>query len=1705
MFRRLAQRALRTGRAGRLRPGSVAALAFLALVATLGAASAMTSSGEETRALANVERAVVNKLNAHGSADFWIVFDDQADLSNAAEQGDWKAQGRYVHEQLTEAARRSQADVGAKLEALGVEHESFWAANAILVRGGNRAVLDAVRAGDGVAEVRAPRTYAVPRPTKGADEPSGDGETAAVEWGVANIGADRVWADFGVRGEGIVIGSIDTGVQVDHAALAASYRGNVGRGGIDHNYNWWDPSTVCAFGEPCDNHFAGHGTHTTGTLVGADGANQIGVAPGARWMAAKGCEGGSCSDFALLSSAQFMLAPTNLGGENPRPDLRPHVVNNSWGEANRSGVNPLLRDAVKAWTAAGIFAVFATGNSANNVPSPFCDTTDSPADLVESWAVGAHNSTNTIAPFSGRGPGENGTIKPELTAPGVDVRSSVAGDAYETLSGTSMAAPHVAGAVGLMWSAAPTLAGDIAETMRILATTAVDVDNTTCGGTAGNNNVWGEGRLDAYAAVAASPRGVDTGVLTGTVRDGVSGQPIEGAEVSLDVDGRRRSLVTGATGRYTLGVRSGNYQVTARAYGWAAQTKAAQVVADETLTVDFALVNASSHTVAGRVVDEDGDPVGGAAVTIGGAPLAAATTAADGTFAFVAVAAGSYDVAAGLGTRCSLKQVRRVVVDGDEQVDFTLSPRRDAFGYTCRVVTPQYIEATGATLPLSGEEGLREVQLPFAFPFYGQRYSRAYVAVDGLLAFRNPYVLSPCGNKIPQPRLPNAAVSIFCDSFLRVDAAASVRTDVVGTAPGRRFVVEWRNMCRRDVGNCSLRVDFEVVLFEDGRLQMHYRGLDGNDTERGRSAEVGIENEDGTIAYRYSSAEPALRDEIAILYRTPQHWTGAVKGAVRDVNDGQAVAGATVRLRQDDRTIRRGTSGADGGYDLSLVPPGSYMLETSADHYETESTAIEVERDDVVVRNVALDTGRAAANPTTLDISVPAGEVETRSITLANTGSVDLEWTIQETEGFSVVAGPTAPGDVLRTWDVPEELRDPVETMATGVRGDNLWMSAGALFGDPASWRIHELTSAGVPTGRSWVTPRRHPTDFGPRDMAYDAGRDLMCHGDDVGADRPDFANAILCWDPDTGQVVDSLTIPPRRSIDSLHAVAYRADDDSFYIWGNELLGDPSRWEIRHIKGLSHPDKGALIDSCYLPIEQDIYDTSYLMGLEYHAASRTLWAAPYGHLGQEKLYRFDPETCEIIAAILHPRDDSSAESYTFAMDANGDLWVRDLVPASGPPWPPPAQLLVDGGAPNAVDVGWLQPGTTSGTIAPDATQAVEVIVDATDLEPGTHDATVFVRSNSGRGPLVRIPVRFEVTEAEDPPGSLDGTVVDANDEEPVGGVTVTATGAGTHTATTSEDGGYALELPAGSWTVTFGKDRYTTETREVVIDENGEHRVDVSLRTGVASVDPDAIARTLPPDTTESVALSLANSGTAELSWLAGGLGDVSWLEVSPASGNLATGATVELTLSIDTTGLEPGQHTAELALSTSAARRPNLSVPVTITVEDDGGEPPAASQDIVATVPDEPAPGSLVLSVDPNDRTVTLPPLALGTAGDRLATSGSLRPVTIIDTRVGTNPGWDVSGQASDFEASASAFGAGFLGWTPLVASQSEDQTATPGAQVAPGFPSGQGLSVPQVLATAPDGAGVGTAVLGAGLSLEIPVETPAGTYTATLTLTAI
>jgi subtilisin family serine protease len=348
-------------------------------------------------------------------------------------------------------------------------------------------------------------------------EPAAATAPDAIEWGVSKIRAPDVWA-AGFTGQGVVIGGQDTGYQWDHPALKAHYRGWNGSA-ASHDYNWHDaihagaPANSCGFdlSAPCDDN--SHGTHTAGTFAGDDGgANKIGVAPGAKWIGCRNMAAGQGTPARYIECMQWFLAPTDLAGNTPNSDLAPDVISNSWGCDASEGctLGNELAGVVETLVDAGIFFVAAAGNAGSGCSSIL----DAPATYDASFVVGSTTSSDSMSSFSSRGPVVGSAlIRPDVVAPGSSVRSSVPGNAYGTMSGTSMATPHVAGAAALLMSVNPALKRhpeQVAQLLRDTAVHQVTGGSTSCGGlTLANwpNYHAGHGRIDVYAAALAAGLG----------------------------------------------------------------------------------------------------------------------------------------------------------------------------------------------------------------------------------------------------------------------------------------------------------------------------------------------------------------------------------------------------------------------------------------------------------------------------------------------------------------------------------------------------------------------------------------------------------------------------------------------------------------------------------------------------------------------------------------------------------------------------------------------------------------------------------------------------------------------------------------------------------------------------------------------------------------------------------------------------------------------------------------------------------------------------------------------------------------------------------------------------------------------------------------------------------------------------------------------
>jgi len=959
--------------------------ALLALVSQLAAPAAAASSShsllrDEQPSPAIYSKDLARRLGVVETGRFVVEFTARPDLRGPAAIEDFAERGAAVVNALQTTASRSQRDAVDLVEARGATAQVFWFRNVIVVDG-DAALAGALAGIPGVKEVRPERIYPLVRPV---ERQAAERRVAAEpEWGVSKIGADLVW-EHGILGGGIVVANIDTGVDYTHPALTNQYRGNLGDGNFVHDYNWWDPSGICG-DAPCDN--VEHGTHVMGTMVGGDGPGpffpDIGVAPGATWIAAKGCEDFGCSESSLLSAGQWILAPTDLKGENPDPSMRPDIVNNSWSGGPG---DPFYLETVQNWRAAGIIPVFAAGN-----PGPFCGEGGSPGDYVESFSAGATDIDDIIADFSGRGPSAFGKVNPDVSAPGVDVTSSVPGGGYATFSGTSMAAPHTAGTLALMLSAAPDLIGDYEGVAAGLTGTAIDIIDLSCGGDEDGdpNNVYGEGRIDAVAAVELVASG---GLLVGTVTAAGSSDPIAGATITANNAERGFSTVSDVGGNFKLFLAAGTYLVTANAFGYEiTAVSGVMIETDETTTLDLALTSLPRFTLSGVVRRaERNRPIANAKIRVLGTPVPAVTTNAGGEYS-VTLPLGMYTVEASQGG-CLSRDEKTVDLLDNQRRNFHLVRRIDDFGYGCRPIDPVWKEARKPT-SMYGDDNTGRMPMPFPFPFYGQEYEEIYLSTNGYVAFEDSFFgfSDPFNTAIPNTFEPNAAVY-----------AAWQDLWVVGDGH-----IDWRNRTTK-AGNDVMIIEFadvsafgsddgayfEIKLRSNGTIDLVY-GSGMENILSGRNATAGIESPGGTAAVQLAFQERTLTSDTA--WRIKKVATGNVAGVVTDANDRGPVAGATVAAQPGGRSAR--TDG-NGEYSLLLVP-GSYVVTISADDYEPESRNIQINRDEITSFDTSLRAARANVSPSSISALTPLGESTTAGVTITNTGSAPLVWGARERDGGS--------------------------------------------------------------------------------------------------------------------------------------------------------------------------------------------------------------------------------------------------------------------------------------------------------------------------------------------------------------------------------------------------------------------------------------------------------------------------------------------------------------------------------------------------------------------------------------------------------------------------------------------------------------------------------------------------------------------------------
>jgi len=1279
---------------------------------------AAADDDKDVRPAQKLTKALKGELADGARADYWVRF-ETPDVDSLPTATDWAARGQQVYDALRTAARRSQRDVRAVLDDRGADYTSYWVSDAILVRGGTLALAKTLAAESEVTEVRQTSSWRLKEPST-ADEWD---DTDAVPWGIQAVHAEEVWAD-GVDGHDITVASLDTGVDLTHPALHDRYRGLHEDGSIDNDYNWFDVAGVCGAAGPCDEH--GHGTHTTGTMLGSAPDHRIGVAPGARWIAVNGCAGGSCTDADLLASAQWLLAPTRVDGSGADPARRPHVVNNSWSGDPGSSGNPFFDEVLEAWNAAGIFSAWAIGNS-----GPSCGTAAAPGGRAAAYSVGAYDRFGDIAFFSSRGAGQDGIAKPDIAAPGVDVLSAVPGGGYAPLDGTSMATPHVAGAVALLWSARPELVGDIDSTWRLLDRSAHDVDDTTCGGTAADNSTWGEGTLDAAALVASAP--TTFGTLTGSVVDD-EGAPLAGATITATGDFERRTE-SGPDGTFSMPLLPSSYTVRISAFGHLPQERSIEVTDDGgTVTLDpVTLATAPRHTVTGTLTQPVGVPVIDTRVRLGPG-IEPATTDTDGTFTFTDVPEGSYTLRVDAAA-CGGPVAQEVEVDSDVTVDVE-QEAAEGFGYDgCRRIVGGFRTGTEEHVFPTAPGAMIETELPFPIVWFGKVVRRLQVSAKGFVRFdppppdpRDRPIIDNQG--LPDGRLTAAALPFFDD--LRTDAVYTGTTTVDGEDA---FVIEWRdatlNPASHPGGDSTVPADFSLTLTSGGDAIVGWGpGIGADPDLSGRSATIGFQSapdpSGATRGVRYADgAEVAVEGRGLLLDARP---TGFVHVALSDANDGLPLGRTRVVVSGEDGTRTSLTTDLNGRADVQL-PLGTYTVTARAKDYAGEPQTVTLaDPGQEVDLDVELTTGIAEVTAPRLRWLLGPQDRASADITVRNTGTEPMTVSFGETRRDAAVDGTVvdavrAPSARPRTMDAADDVPEVPAMRRTRVLSsfDTRFDTSAAVAYDGSRLWVNQMYDEGLAAYSYDGALQREltlPWDPGPldfaRDLALDTTTGALCMGVNSHGN-----GAVACYSREDGS--EQYRLEGTWTATGPGGLAHNAADDVFYVSGGGYLVQ--------VAGTTHPRPGKLLHTCELPINSK--------GLAYDPTTGTVWESgerqDYPGLRAPRYELFeqvDPTTCEILSTASVPASLGSPGGID--IDPAGRLWVAGQSSRK--------VALVDVDDVATTDLPWLTVPTGTTTIPAGGSRTFTVQVDGARAPSGVLAGNVAVLTSTGRAATHLVPL-----------------------------------------------------------------------------------------------------------------------------------------------------------------------------------------------------------------------------------------------------------------------------------------------------------------------------------------------------------------------------
>lgn len=986
------------------------------MVPGTGSAAAIHTSMLDGKNLApskKVSSRLLEQFKSEGDKiTFLVKFQDKADTKAAAERALNQVQkgGATAHKaklakrsavvsELKATSLSSQHAVKALLEkeeAKGnvKEYESFFIVNGMAVTA-TKEIAQKIASMEGVEKVLPNETrqlftsvQAPPKKEAKKETKEPAKQVQNIEWNIEKVGAPRVW-QMGIDGTGTVVASIDTGAQWNHPALKEKYRGYhpANPNTAEHALNWYD-ATSAGRAEPYDD--IGHGTHVTGTMVGSEpnGANQIGVAPGAKWIAVKAFTSSGGTDRDLLRAGEWLIAPRDAQG-NLHPEAAPDVINNSWGGG--PGLDEWFREMVQNWRAADIFPEFSAGNTNfSNPGGP--GSVAAPSNYPESFATGATDINNKIANFSLRGPSPYNEIKPDISAPGVNIRSSVPGSGYEGgWNGTSMAGPHVSAVVALLKQVNASLTVD--EIEQILINTATPLTDSSYPDTP--NHAYGYGLVSAYDAVSSIINGL--GKVKGQVaKQGNDTEPpaithtapsetftnmdlelnadvsdnVSISSVKVEYKNQAGSWVTVEAKRAAGDYKSGSYKAVIPAadiaqpsleYRW----KAVDFGSNETQTGSFTVEVKPGITV-GYVQDfENGAPGWTSFGDLNpwelGVPTSGPKSASSGVNVYATKLAGNYEPR----TNATLVMPPVDLPEGASYLQFKQwhdLERNYDFGHvfvsTDKKNWTQLLRVNGLTSAWQSAE----VDLS---QYAGQRiYLGFNLTTDGSVQKAGWYIDDV---KLSDQSISSKSSIGLTKGNLGIGnggASDSLKKEKVNPADIKPAMPEAKEPPAKDqpVNPALLPVQAKVSVLESGRsvttnpANGQYELMHPAGTFTVKAEAYGYQSQQQTVTIE-NNGEAAAN---FVLTETPQ---GTITGTVTNKSNGEPVAGATVLLVEDAAVTPVQTDSA-GHFTLTAYE-GTYTLKVIAPSYHSADQEVTVSGNTNTEASIIL-------NPI---LSYPGGEI----------------------------------------------------------------------------------------------------------------------------------------------------------------------------------------------------------------------------------------------------------------------------------------------------------------------------------------------------------------------------------------------------------------------------------------------------------------------------------------------------------------------------------------------------------------------------------------------------------------------------------------------------------------------------------------------------------------------------------------------------------